>query len=64
MSYVRSQNLDSNVLPTWAGMRSLLSKVSLPLFQVGYLPFIPHSVTAEYSTVYTAVRILFVWQVS
>lgn len=37
MSCVRSQNLNSDVLPTWAGMRCLYSKGSLPLFQVGYL---------------------------
>ena len=55
MSSVRSQNLDSDVLPTWEGMRSLLSKESLSLFQVEYLSFIPHPVT-EYSTVYTAMR--------
>ena len=55
MSCVRSQNPDNDVLPNWAGMRSLLSKESLVLFQVGFLPFIPHPVT-EYSTVYTAMR--------
>ena len=55
MSCVQSQNPHNNVLPTWAGMRSLLSNESLTLFQVGFLPFIPHPVT-EYSTVYTAMR--------
>ena len=55
MACVQSQNLDSDGLPTWAGVRTLLTKESLSLFQVGYLPFIPHPVT-ECSTVYTAIR--------
>ena len=55
MSCVQSQNLDSDVLPTWAGMRSLLLKGSLSLLQVVYLPFISYPVK-EYSAVYTAMH--------
>ena len=45
ISCVWPQNLDSDVLSTWAGMRSLLSKEPLSLLQERYLPFIPHPVT-------------------
>ena len=55
MTCVRSQNLDSGVLPTWAGARSLLTKESLSLLQVGYLPFISYPVTGN-SIVYTAMQ--------
>lgn len=58
MSYISSASIldtTSNIAPTWAGLRSLLSEEVLPKMQVGFLPFIPHPVT-EYSTVYTALK--------
>ena len=42
-------------LPTWAGCRAFLSQSEVPLMNVGFLPYIPHPVTA-YSTVYTALH--------
>ena len=52
---VQSIKSESNneILPSWAGVRSLLSDVHVPEMNVGFLPFIPSPVT-EYSTVYTA----------
>ena len=44
-------NSNQNI-PSWSGIRSLLSETKIPLMQVGFLSFIPHPVT-EYSTVYT-----------
>ena len=60
--YIESQNeeveegvITTNGLPTWAGMRSLLSDTDPKVMQVGFLPFIPYPVT-DYSTVYTAMK--------
>ena len=47
-------NFDGD-LPTWAGIRALLSNANVPQMHVAFLPFIPRPVT-EHSTVYTAMR--------
>ena len=56
LSAIRSdRNLtDADALiPTWAGCRSLLSDKTLPIWQVGFLPYLPYPVT-KYDTVFTA----------
>ena len=40
------------LIPSWAGIESLISESNVPIMQVGFLPFIPKPVT-DYSTVYT-----------
>ena len=40
------------LIPSWAGIESLISKSDAPIMQVGFLPFIQKPVT-DYSTVYT-----------
>ena len=40
-------------LPSWAGIKSLLSHSEVPVMHVGFLPFIPSPVT-DPSTIYTA----------
>ena len=40
------------LIPSWAGIESLISESDVPIMQVGFWPFIPKSVT-DYSTVYT-----------
>ena len=47
-------NSNQNI-PSWSGIRSLLSETKIPLMQVGFLPFIPRPVT-KYSTMYTAMK--------
>ena len=42
-------------IPSWSGIRSLLSETRIPFMQVGLLPFILPPVTA-YSTAYTAIK--------
>ena len=44
---------EDKLIPSWAGIKSLLSEVVVPEMHVGFLPFIPSPVT-EYSTVFTA----------
>ena len=44
---------DVLVLPSWAGIKTLLSEAEVPLMHVGFVPFIPNPVT-DPSTVYTA----------
>ena len=51
--FVHSENLD--LIPTWAGCRSLLSNSRVTLMHVGFLPYIPHPVT-DYSTICTALH--------
>ena len=48
-------NRDDIPVPTWAGCRSLLSTKSLPLWQVGFMPYLPYPVT-KHETVYTALH--------
>ena len=56
LSLIMSRSQDVNVdVPSWGGMRSLLSEANIPLMQVGFLPFLPHPVT-DYQTVYTALK--------
>ena len=58
LSCIRSNKLlshDCNPIPTWAGCRSLLSTASLPLWQVGFIPYLPYPVT-KHETVYTALH--------
>ena len=50
-NFIRN-NID---IPTWGAMRSLMNEKSLPLMQVGFLPFIPAPVT-DYATVFTAMK--------
>ena len=42
-------------VPTWAGIQSLISRESVPLSRVAFLPVIPSPVT-DYATVYTALK--------
>ena len=44
---------DNTIIPSWVGMKSMLSSADIPEMHVGFLPFIPNPVT-EYSTVYTS----------
>ena len=51
--FVHSENTE--LIPTWAGCRALLSNSEVPLMNIEFLPYIPHPVT-DYSTVYTALH--------
>ena len=58
ISCMKSKVLTSEnniTMPSWASIRSLISKSNVPIMQVGFLPMIPHPVT-EHSTVYTAMN--------
>ena len=58
ISCMKSKVLTSKnniTMPSWASIRSLISKSNVPIMQVGFLPMIPHPVT-EHSTVYTAMN--------
>ena len=54
MSY--AQNITNNdfndLIPSWAGIESLISQSDVPIMRVGFLPFLPKFVT-HYSTAYT-----------
>ena len=51
-----AQNITNNdfndLIPSWAGIESLISSSDVADMQVGFLSFLPKSVT-DYSTVYT-----------
>ena len=58
ISCIKSKVLTSEnniTMPSWASIRSLISKSNVPIMQVGFLPMIPHPVT-EHSTVYAAMN--------
>ena len=44
-----------SIIPSWAGIRALLSNTFVPRMHVGFLPFHPSPV-AEYSTVFSAMK--------
>ena len=44
-----------SIIPSWAGIRALLSNTFFPRMHVGFLPFHPSPV-AEYSTVFSAMK--------
>ena len=50
-----AQNITNNdfndLIPSWAGIESLISQSDVPIMQVGFLPFLPKPVI-DYSTVY------------
>ena len=58
LSCIRTDKLlnhDDISVPTWVGCRSLLSTKSLPLWQVGFMPYLPYPVT-KHETVYTTLH--------
>ena len=58
LSCCQSVSLEPNkdgftILPSWVGVKSILSSTDVPEMHVGFLPFIPNPVT-DYSTEYTS----------